>query len=186
MRRFLFRLGLVPLILSLVHCGGGSSDSGGGSSGATPYDGPWFMVATLNALVGGTRTILTDTTHVQVRGSGIVTITDTDSECPTNIVLNGDVLSYEASCSFAATSENGSAPCVLTWRFRTQIHGPPGAGEASANFGPVTDACGGVATTHSGILVASQGSGPEPEPDTGSNTDTNTDTGTNTDTADDG
>lgn len=162
---------LPALMLALAGCGGGSSESGGTATGsATPFTGPWFLVATLNVNVGGTATFLTDTSQVVVGASGNSVVTQTDSECSLNVVVNGDVMTYETTCVFTATSDDATAPCVLTLRSRAKIRGTPGDGQLSGSFGPETRACSGAAVSYTGNLVGNQ-NGP---PDTGNGSDTNT------------
>lgn len=162
----------------LAGCGGGSSESGSMATGsATPFTGPWFLVATLNVNVGGTATFLTDTSRVVVGASGNSVITETDSECGLNVVVNGDVMTYETTCVFTAASEDASAPCVLTLRSRARIRGTPGDAQLSGSFGPETRACSGAAVSYTGNLVGNQdapqdpgadnGNGTEPEPENG-------------------
>jgi hypothetical protein len=159
LRRFCF-----PTLVALVAgCGGGSSESGTGS--ATPFTGTWFLAATFNVNVGGTATFVTDTSRVVVGASGNAVITNTDSECSLNVFVNGDVMTYETTCVFTATSEDATAPCVLTLRTRAPMRGAPGDGRLSSSFGPDTEVCSGAAVSYAGNLVGSQ-SGP-PGVDTG-------------------
>lgn len=170
---------LPALVLALAGCGGGSSESGGTASGsATPFTGPWFLVATLNVNVGGTATFLTDTSQVVVGASGNSVVTETDSECSLNVVVNGDVMTYETTCVFTATSEDATAPCVLTLRSRANIRGTPGNAQLSGSFGPETRACSGAAVSYTGNLVGNQN---EPSDigtvnDNGNGTETQSDT----------
>ncbi len=172
---------LPALMLALAGCGGGSSESGGTATGsATPFTGPWFLVATLNVNVGGTATFLTDTSRVVVGASGNSVVTQTDSECSLNIVVNGDVMTYETTCVFTATSDDATAPCVLTLRSRAKIRGTPGDGQLSGSFGPETRACSGAAVSYTGNLVGNQND----PPDTGNGNDNDTNTQPDTENGD--
>ncbi|MFZ0488213.1 MAG: hypothetical protein WAL83_14550, partial [Arenicellales bacterium] len=134
-----FRKMWLPLALALAGCSGGSSDSGAAAGSATPFTGNWFIMATLNVNVAGTATFLTDTTKFIVGASGNAVIMETDSECGLNIRVNNNILTYETTCIFTATSGNTSAPCVLTLRAQAPIRGPQGSAVVSTSFGPKTE-----------------------------------------------
>lgn len=169
MHHFCRRFRFLPLVAMLAGCGGGSSDSGGGAAaGATPFTGSWHLVATFNVNVGGTATFLTDTSRVVVGAGGNAVVAETDSECSLNVVVNGDVMTYETTCVFTATSEDTTAPCVLTLRTRAAIRGTQGNARLSSSFGPDTEVCSGAAASYAGNLVGSQ-AGP---PDTGTESGT--------------
>lgn len=172
-----FRNTWLVVALALAGCSGGGSDSGAASGSATPFTGEWFIVATLNVNIAGTATLLTDTTRFVVGASGNAVITETDSECGLKIYLNDNILTYESTCIFTATSGDTSAPCVLTLRAQAQIRGPQGRALVSDSFGPKTEVCRGVAASYTGNLVGGEGSGPS----TGTGTSTGT-TGTSTGT----
>ncbi len=175
MQHILRRLWLLLLAAALAGCGGGSSESGGTGS-ATPFTGTWFLVATFNVNIGGTATFLTDTTRVVVGADGNAVITGTDSECSLDVFVNGNVMTYETTCVFTATSDDATAPCVLTLRSRAGISGPPGGARLSGSFGPDTEVCSGAAASYAGNLVGNQDGPPET---------TTTDNGTGTDNGDD-
>lgn len=130
-------------------------------------------MATLNVNVGGTATFFTDTSRVVVGAGGNAVVTETDSECSLNVFVNGDVMTYETTCVFTATSGDASAPCVLKLRTRATIRGTPGDAKLSSSFGPRTEVCTGVAASYTGTLLGSQGS----PPDTGTGGDDETETG---------
>lgn len=153
--RTLCLLTIVPL---LTQCGSGSSDSGASASpGATPFNGVWTLVATLNVNLGGTATFLTDTSEVEVGRDGNVAVRSTDSECSLDVTVSGDVMTYETQCIFTATSEDASAPCTLTLVTRARIRGTPGDANLFGSFGPETEVCRGVAVSYTGNLVGNQG-----------------------------
>ncbi|HSH42240.1 MAG TPA: hypothetical protein VK973_08980 [Arenicellales bacterium] len=176
MQKTLRSICLPSLALAVAGCGGGSSDSGAAAGSATPYSGAWNLVATLNVNIAGNATFLTDTSRVVIGASGNSVITDTDSECSLDVVVNGDIMTYETSCVFTATSDDATAPCVLKLKTRARIRGTPGSAQLSSSFGPDTVVCSGAAASYTGTLVGSQG---EP-PDDG----TNVDDGGETDTGD--
>lgn len=152
----------------LAGCGGGSSDSGGAAAGsATPFTGSWHLVATFNVNVGGTATFLTDTSRMVVGAGGDTVVAETDSECSLDVVVNGDVMTYETTCVFTATSEDTTAPCVLTLRTRATIRGAQGNARLSSSFGPDTEVCSGAAASYAGNLVGSQAGPPDTATETG-------------------
>lgn len=168
------RLCLLPLAAVLASCGGGSSDTGAAGGSGTPFTGPWFLRATINVNVAGTATFFTDTSRVVVGAGGNSVITDTDSECSLDVFVNGDVLTYETTCVFTATSEEATAPCVLTIRSRAKIRGTPGNAQLSGSFGPDTEVCTGVAASYAGNLVGSQIDPSETDMEEDNGTDTGT------------
>lgn len=168
------RLFLLPLVAALAGCGGGSSDSGA-AAGATPFTGTWFLVVTLNVNVGGTATFLTDTSRVVVGAAGNAVVTETDTECSLNVSVNGNIMTYETTCIFTATTGDASAPCTLKLRTRATIRGAQGNARLSSSFGPKTEACSGAAASYTGTLVGSQAGFPDGG---GTGDDTDGDTGT--------
>lgn len=171
MQHIFSRLWFLPLAAALAGCGGGSSESGGTGS-ATPFTGPWFLVATLSVNIGGTATFLTDTTRIVVGADGKAVITGTDSECSLDVFVNGDVMTYETTCIFTATSDDATAPCELTLRTRAGISGSQGNARLSSSFGPDTEVCSGAAASYAGNLVGSQNEPPDAtDPDNGNGTE---------------
>lgn len=156
----------LPLVLLLAGCGGGSSGSSGAAGSDTPYTGPWFLVATLNVNIGGTATFLSDSSRVVVGASGNAVVTETDSECSVNVFVNGDVMTYETTCVFTATSDDATVPCTLTLRSRATIRGVPGSANLSGSFGPKTVVCSGAAAAYTGNLVGSQSGPPNADGET--------------------
>lgn len=174
MQQLLRRLFVPSLAALLAGCGGGDSESGAAAGSATPFTGAWFLRATFNVNVGGTATFLTDESRVVVGAGGNAVVTETDSECGLDVFVNGDVMTYETTCVFTATTGDTTAPCVLKIRTRATIRGTPGNANLSSSFGPRTEVCSGAASSYTGNLVGSQGA----PPDDGNGTDGNTDTGT--------
>jgi len=155
-RNLLRGLWLLPLALALASCGGGSSESGGGAAGATPYTGPWFLTATVNVNIEGATSSIRENSEIVVGASGNAVVAKTDSDCSLSIVVNGDVMTYETTCVFTAASGDASVPCVLTLRSRAKIRGAPGNGQLSGSFGPETEVCRGAAVSYAGNLIGNQ------------------------------
>jgi hypothetical protein len=157
---------LLPFALTLASCSGGGTDTGAASGGATPFTGKWYVVATLNVNVGGTATVVTDTTQFIVGAAGNAVLTGTDSQCRLDISVNNNILNYQTTCVFSATSATGSsttsstAACVLTVRTQAPIRGPQGSAKVSGSFGPKTEVCSGAAVSYSGNLVGAEGTAP--------------------------
>lgn len=156
MQYFARKLGLLPVVLLLVNCGGSSSESGAASAGTTTFTGEWSLVAALNVNVGGTETSVTDTSRVEVDADGNVVVIETDTACSLNIVVDDNTMTYESTCTFTVTNNDISSPCVLTFRIEAVIRGDPGSASLSGPFGPETLACRGVAVSFTGNLVGQQ------------------------------
>lgn len=180
MHQVLHRLWLLSIAAMVAGCGGGDSNSGAATGSATPFTGTWFLAATFNVNIAGTATFLTDTSRVVVGAGGNAVVAETDSECGLNVAVNGDVMTYETTCVFTATTGDTSAPCVLELSTRARIRGAPGSARLSSSFGPETVVCRGAATSYAGNLVGSQTA--PPDTGTGAEDDTAGDTGAGTDT----
>ena len=145
------KLFVICLAVALTACGGGSSGSGGGFStliGPTPFFGLWQVVATITVIVGGTTTNISHTTTLDVQPSGVVTVTDTDSDCALSVFAKDNRLLYQEECTLAA--EN--APCVIQFTTNAIFAGD----NVSGAFGPDSFVCVGSSTSFSGNLIGAR------------------------------